>query len=231
MRLNIIIPTYNEERNIRKVIEKIISCVTIEKYMIIVVDDGSTDNTVQVVKNFVANYPHIKIFISDYHQGFGRIVREGIKMISSDETFVPLMADGCDEIEIINSMYSEICRGADVVCASRYMKGGKREGGSLVKAFGSYLINLSCHLMCGVSCHDLTNSFKMFRKKVVDSLKLESYGFDIFMELILKAYIGGYKIIELPTIWKAREKGRTHFCILKDGHKYIRWLLYGILNK
>ncbi len=138
------------------------------------------------------------------------------------------MADLCDEVEIIQHMYKKIFEGYDIVCASRYTGGGEREGGSILKAFLSRYSNWLLHKITKVPTTDLTNSFKAYRKTVLEDIPIRSNGFDISMEIVLKAYFKGYKIAEIPTKWRERSKGQSHFMILRDGIRHLKWFIFGL---
>ncbi|MFH2146169.1 MAG: glycosyltransferase family 2 protein [Candidatus Omnitrophota bacterium] len=229
MRINIIIPVYNEQELINDTLNVIISRLALS-YQIIIIDDGSSDDTPQIIKRFAKTQANTVVIANTTHQGFARVLKQGIALVPEDEVFVPVMADGCDDIGLIEEMYRYICRGADVVCASRYIKGGRRIGGAVLKSIGSRFVNWIFAIGTKIPCHDFTNSFKMIRKKVYDSVSLESVGFEISAELILKVFVNKYKILELPTLWREKTHRRSHFKLCKDGLKYIRWVIYGLNN-
>ncbi|MBU0634324.1 MAG: glycosyltransferase family 2 protein [Candidatus Omnitrophica bacterium] len=226
MRINIIIPVYNEQELVNDTLKAVISQLTLD-YQIIIVDDCSTDNTLKIVNSFAQTHTNIVVITNTTHQGFAGVLKQGIVLVPEDEVFIPVMADGCDDVGLIEEMYRHICRGADVVCASRYIKGGRRIGGALLKSIGSRFVNWIFAIGTKIPCHDSTNSFKMMRKKACDSFTLESAGFEISAELILKVFVNKYKIVELPTVWRERRKGQSHFRLYKDGKRYIKWLFYG----
>ena len=82
--------------------------------------------------------------------------------------------------------------------------------------------------MLGIPTHDIANAFKMYRKSVLDSIHIEGKGFEISMELLLKAYYSGFKITEVPTVWRERKKGKSSFKMFKLFPKYLRLYLWGI---
>jgi len=125
-------------------------------------------------------------------------------------------------------MYAKIKEGYDVVCGSRYMPGGGRIGGSRLKSFLSSWAGKSLKWILSIPTHDIANSFKMYRKEVIRAVNIESSGFEISMELPLKAYYQGFKITEVPTVWHERTKGRSNFKILRLLPRYIRLYLWGI---
>lgn len=116
---------------------------------------------------------------------------------------------------------------ADIVCGSRYMKGGRQIGGGFVKSTLSRCAGYSLRYLAGVPTHDATNSFKLYKKSFLSQQTIESSGgFELGLELVIKAFLQGYKIAEVPTVWRDRKNGRSHF-------QLVRWLpfyLNGILK-
>ena len=117
----------------------------------------------------------------------------------------------------------------DFVIPSRYVKDGEFLNAKLYKKIitniGSYLI----HNICGIPFKDCTNAFKMFRRDILNKVELNSkIGFTFAIELTIKSYINGFKIIEIPSTWKELQ---TEKVILKylDGYHTIYMLIYALL--
>lgn len=147
-------------------------------------------------------------------------IKTGFKK-SQGKTIVILMADLSDDISQVDKMYDLIEKGYDVVCGSRYMPGGKKIGGPLIKTFLSKTAGLTLHWFFKVPTHDSTNAFKMYRKSIFKKIEIKSTGgFEYSLEIILKAFKNGYKITEIPTTWKDRDSGKSNFKILKWLPKY-----------
>ncbi len=126
-------------------------------------------------------------------------------------------------------MFIKINEGYDIVCGSRYMKGGKQIGGPWFKKFLSRTAGVSLHHLTGIPSHDVTNSFKMYTKKVLKDITIESNGgFEIGMEIVIKAHFAGFKVTEIPCIWMDRQKGKSRFKITKWTPKYLRWYFYAL---
>jgi hypothetical protein len=124
-------------------------------------------------------------------------------------------------------MYEKICTGYDLVVASRYVKGGRKVGGPVLKYLLSRMANQSLHFFTGIPTHDLTNAFIMYKKAVLENISIRSTGgFEITMELLAKAYILNYKITEVPTINRERSTGTSKFSIAKWIGKYLYWYMY-----
>jgi dolichol-phosphate mannosyltransferase len=148
---------------------------------------------------------------------------------ASDGAILVVMADSSDDLAVVNAMFERISQGYDIVCGSRYMKGGKQIGGPKLKGFLSRMAGISLHWFTGIPVHDISNSFKMYRKSVLNRIQIESTGgFEIGMEIVVKAYLEGGKITEIPSIWRDRTTGTSRFKLGKWLPKYIKWYLYAI---
>ena len=83
-------------------------------------------------------------------------------------------------------------------------------------------------MFTGIPTRDVANAFKMYRKEVIESINIESTGFEVSMELALKAYFNGFKVTEVPTVWREREKGKSSFKIFNLTPNYSRWYLWAV---
>ena len=89
----------------------------------------------------------------------------------------------------------------------------------------------SLYYLLGIPTHDIANAFKMYRKEVIDSISIEAKGFEISMELPLKAYYAGFKITEVPTVWHEREKGKSSFRMFNLVPNYLKFYLWAIKKR
>ncbi|MBN1901563.1 glycosyltransferase [Candidatus Sumerlaeota bacterium] len=223
MNLTIVIPARNEQDNIPTTLSSIESRVK-TPHFVIVVNDHSTDKTGDFVREFSKTHPNVRLFDNPGTGGFAHAVKAGFKQ-ASPGAVVTVMADNCDQPETIDAMFAKILEGYDVVCGSRYMPGGKKLGGRFLQTFFSRFVGKSLRIISSLPTHDISNAFKMYRKEVVDSIEIEETGFAMSMELAVKARFRGFKVTEVPTIWKDRTAGSSHFRIFKVAYSYIRWYL------
>jgi len=227
MKLSIVIPAYNEEENIAEVLKKVKSSLDIS-FELIVVNDHSSDDTARIVENLAKEFKDIKLVENKFEKGFANALKTGFQNAQGD-LVLPLMADLCDDLNTIPLMLEKIGEGYDVVCGSRYLKGGARLGGSKFKAALSGFGGVSLNFLLGIPTHDIPNAFKMYRKNVLDGMDIMAKGFEISMEIPLKAFYSGFKITEVPTVWKERTKGKSNFKVFKLLPSYARlylWALY-----
>jgi dolichol-phosphate mannosyltransferase len=229
MKLTVVIPAYNEEENIGQVVEQVENRIKLP-FDLIVVNDHSTDRTAQIIAGLVKKFNNIILVENKLAPGFANAVKEGLSSVKT-EIVVLVMGDLCDDLGTIPLMLEKINAGYDVVCAARYIKGGSRIGGSKIKGFFSLFAGKTMSIFTGIPTRDVANAFKMYRKEVIDSMDIESTGFEVSMELALKAYFNGFKITEVPTAWREREKGKSSFKMFNLAPNYSRWYLWAIKKK
>lgn len=228
--ISIILPVYNEGENITEQIKQIENTVKV-KHEVLIVYDYNKDTTIEPVKLISRKFPNVKLVKNRFGRGVIDAVRTGI-ITSAFETCVVMPADLADDPMTINKMYSKIQTGFDVVCATRYAKGGNKIGGGFVKTSLSRLAGLSAKFVLGVPTTDLSNGFKMYRKSILDKVSIESTGgWEFSMEILIKANLLGATITEVPTIWRERKTGKSKFKMLRWLPKYLNWYLWGILQR
>jgi hypothetical protein len=116
--------------------------------------------------------------------------------------------------------------GADVVAASRYVSGGRQIGGPVLKRLMSRTAGLSLHWLAGVPIHDPTNNFKLYSRRFLDSVTIESTaGFELALELSVKATRAHRRLAEVPTTWRDRTSGKSNFNLRKWLPHYLHWYL------
>lgn len=218
----VIIPAFNEGKNIQKAIQGLIVLYNSSINVLVVVDfkDDSTINYFNKIANLPSTY---KILVQTYGSGPANAIRFGIDQAST-ECIVVMMADGSDDARAIHELSNLVSRGVAVACASRYMSGGQQIGGPRFKQFLSRSAGRIVYSLAGVGTHDPTNSFKAYSKSFLEKIKIESRsGFEIGIELISKAHRLRLPIAEIPTIWLDRTDGSSKFLLAKWTPKYLPW--------
>jgi len=224
--LNIVIPVFNEAENIKVSIKKIEEeCM--KPHIITVVYDMDEDTTIPVVCQIQKEKDNVFLLKNKYGQGVLNAIKTGLEETTTKYVVVT-MADLSDPPAVMNSMViiAEE-QNSDIVCASRYMKGGRQIGGPVIKGIMSRMAGLTLHFLAGVPTHDATNSFKLYRTSFLKQQTIESKGgFELGIELVVKAHINGYKISETQTIWTDRIAGESNFKLLKWLPGYLKWYFY-----
>ncbi len=225
--LSVVCPVYNEAENIERLMDKLQSQTSVPMEVIIVYDNES-DSTIQAVRTISHRFPfEIKLLKNKFGDGALNAIRTGFAEARGEAVLV-VMADLSDDFSVINQMYRLITvAGFDIVCGSRYMPGGRQIGGPRLKKFFSRAIGISLHYLMRLPTHDVTNSFKMYKLQFLRGINIESQGgFEMGMELVVKAFVRGRKITEVPATWSDRTAGKSRFRMWKWAPNYFWWYLY-----
>ena len=223
MTATIVIPVFNESENILKTLDAIAQKVTGE-YELVIVYDSEDDSTLTALDAA----PQLPLQATRLRNLYGRgalnAIKSGMEYAKSKYVIVT-MADLSDPPEVINAMIEQAEKEqSDIVCASRYMRGGKQIGGSFIKGMMSRCAGLSLHYLAGLPTHDPTNSFKLYRKEFLQKVTIESTGgFELGIELVVKAWKNGAKVTETPTTWQDRVGGKSNFQLRKWLPHYLHW--------
>lgn len=233
--VDIVIPVYNEGENIVTALKRIEAEVQYP-YRVLVVYDMDTDTTLEAIRVAKNSGLFPKLDLAPTKNKYGRGALNAIKtgLESGQAEFVVVtMADLSDPPKVINDMIRKSKEeAADIVCGSRYMKGGQQLGGPLLKRTLSRLAGVSLKYMIHFPTHDVTNSFKLYRKTVLDQIQIESTGgFELGMEIVVKAWSLGFKVAEVPTSWEDRSAGESRFRLFKWLPNYLRWYFTAIGHK
>ena len=224
--LSIVVPVYNEAENITPVLRNLAAAVKAAPYEVLIVYDFDADTTVPVVQRLLPEMPQLKLQRNDLGRGVLNAIRKGFQVARAPFVLV-MMADGSDEPEAIDPMLARARAGADVVAGSRYTPGGRQEGGPRLKRTLSRLAGASLHRLAGLPVRDATNNFRAYSRRAVEQLTVESAaGFAVALELTLKAHWRGWRVAEVPTVWRDRTAGQSRFRLWHWLPHYLRW--YGV---
>ena len=228
MKLDIIIPVYNEDENIVSLIKKLDDEIVCN-FRILICYDSETDRTLKYLKNKNIINKEI-LFIKNPKQGPNTAIIEGIKS-SIAEIILVYMADDFSNINLINKMTDLIEKGNDLIIPSRFVQGGEMIGAKKLKKAvtlgGSYLI----YYIGRIPFKDCTNAFKMFSADVKNKINLETkIGFTFALELVIKSYLLKLKIVEIPSSWIELKNRKSNFKMIKWLPHYIYWLLYAMIK-
>ena len=222
-------PVYNEGIIITKTINRVEKAVT-EPHELLIIYDMDSDTTLPPVKKIQQKYSSVKLIKNIYGGGALNALKTGLNR-AKGEVICIMMADLTDDPKVLNKMMEKYYQGCDVVAASRYMKGGHQIGGPIIKQILTRTAGLSLHYLVGLPVHDATNSFRLYSKKFLKNVKIESDGgFELAIELTVKAHFSGYQVTEVPTTWTYLAK-ESRFNMKKWLPKYLKWYLWAINKK
>lgn len=219
MDISIIIPVYNEENSISEILGKVLKLQfdNLEKE-VIVVDDGSTDRTPEILKDFVKE--PMKIIVHEKNLGKGMAIRTGLS--NSTGAIIALQDSDLEyDPDQLPDLIKPILEGEHVVYGSRFL--GSVKNMSPLFYLGNRLLTLLTRFLYGAPITDMETGFKIFRREVIEGMKLESTGFEIEPELTAKILKRGYRIKEAPINYIAREKQQKKITV-KDGIRAL-WVL------
>ena len=227
--LYILCPVFYEHENIEKLWTELTLNIDIP-FKIFFIYDHPDDPTLEVINDIRRKIQNKDQQISVIHNQQGGVLEAlklGFTLPPNDAPVLVLMADLSDDLSLIRSMVEAWQKGATIVCPSRYMPGGKQIGAPKFKNFLSKIASKSLYWIGKSPVRDLTNNYKLYDSNFVRNIHIESRGgFEIAIELISKAIVQGKKVVEMPTIWKGRQKGASNFKMLSWLRHYLKWYFY-----
>ena len=222
--LDILIPVFNENETITKTLKNILSSVKCD-FRVLICYDYEKDPTLEIVKNFFGDNNKI-VFIKNFSTGFNNALVSGFKNSTANAVLF-YMADDHINHNTINSCYEKFVEGYQIVCPSRFIKGGKMIGNPFFKALLTRLASFFLFNFTSFPIKDPTNSFRLFSRELINKVNIESNkGFTLSLELTAKAHRLNYKMIEIPSTWIERGKGKSRFRLFSFILPYTKWLFY-----
>jgi dolichol-phosphate mannosyltransferase len=231
--LSVVIPAHNEEGHIRGTVEGIVTTLEEAKirFEILVVNDNSVDGTEKISRDLARSNPAVRCVSSDPPNGFGFAVRRGLADFRGDAVAI-FMADGSDAPADLVAFYRKLQEGYDCVFGSRFSRGGCVQGYPLLKLALNRLGNRFIQLLFRISCDDISNAFKMYRRTVIAGIQpLLARHFNLTVELPLKSIVRGYRYTVVPNTWINRKQDVSKFKIKEMGSRYFFIVLYCFLEK
>ena len=224
MDLTIVIPMYNEAENAESTLIQVEQAlVSLQgNYEIVAVDDGSADNTYEVLNRLAQENGRLQVVSYQKNRGRGLALRTGFKA-AKGEIIVSMDADLSYDPRYIPEIF-EILRAEqdiDVVLASPYMPGGGVQDVPFLRLWISRLGNRVLRFAMPNRIYTSTCIFRGYRRKVLDSLELESEGKEIHLEILSKIIALGYRVKEVPAVLKGRKKGRSKFKFKKTAASHL----------
>src|SRR3954464_3982767 len=165
--LTVVMPVFKEGDSVESVLRALTGAVTVP-HEILVVYDFDEDPTVPVIERLAAELRTVRGLRNDLGRGVLNAMKAGITESRGPYVLVS-MADGSDEPHVVDPMVALALAGADVVSASRYMRGGRQIGGPPLKRLMSRAAGLTLHWLAGVPTHDPTNNFKLYRRVFLEA--------------------------------------------------------------
>lgn len=213
--LTVLIPVLNERGNIEALLPRLrhvlqlLGCVS----EVLVVDGGSHDGTATAAQDLGARV------LVQRAPGYGGALREGFAA-AAGEYVLTLDADLSHDPDFIVKLWRARER-ADIVIASRYVKGGVAYM-PLGRKLLSRVLNRFFGLGLGLAVRDLSSGFRLYRRRVLGGLGLQGQNFDVLEEVLVKAYAAGWRVVELPFTYYPRDRGASHARVIAFGVDLLR---------
>jgi dolichol-phosphate mannosyltransferase len=226
MNVTLLLPAHNEAENIRKMVTMMLAIYPTWIRHVVVVNDGSTDETANIVESISRKDKRVKLISRAAPHGVGLAIREGIKHVPPESDYILSMdADFIRNIPDLEDFFLEIPK-VDGIIGSRYLRRHSLIRYPLLKKFFNRCFHLLVKIFYGVKQKDLTNNFKLYKKEIFKAIPLSENGYAINAETGLYPLIFGYKIKEMPVTWYARDDdmGLSKFKLFGVASGYFRVL-------
>ncbi len=231
--LSVVIPARDEAGCIASTVEHLHLELRLAgiPHEIVVVDDGSSDETWQILIELRKSIPELTPLRNEGQHGFGRAVAQGLDRSTGDAVVI-MMADESDDCRDAVRYWKELCAGYDCVFGSRFVKGGGVIDYPPMKYVINRAANLFLRLLFRVKLNDVTNAFKAYRREVIDGCRpFLSPHFNLTVELPLKAIVRGFTWTVIPITWRNRRTGIAKLKLREMGSRYLFICCYVWLEK
>jgi len=232
-KLSVVIPARDEAGSVAATVEHLHVELALKQvpHEIVVVDDGSTDPTWEILVELQRRIPELAPIRNSGPHGFGRAVVCGLDHMTGDAVAV-MMADESDDCRDVVRYWEVLNDGWDCVFGSRWMAGGGVIDYPWGKRVLNRLVNRAIALLFGISYNDTTNAFKAYRATVIAGCQpLLAPHFNLTVEIPLKAIVRGYSWTVVPITWRNRRAGEAKLKLKEMGSRYLFIILYVWLEK
>jgi glycosyltransferase involved in cell wall biosynthesis len=225
--LTIVIPAYNESARIVATLQSVVECIRVRGWnaQVLVVNDGSTDDTAEIVARFQAGAPEVNLLENPGNRGKGYSVRAGMLHAQSDIVMFS-DADLSAPIEEADRLIAAIAAGADIAIGSRWLATSRQTHRQpLYRQFFGRCFNTVTRLVMTLPFADTQCGFKAFTREAAHTIfqlqTIERWGFD--PEILFIALKRGYRVQEVPVSWA--HDARTRMSYLRDGMQMLKELV------
>ena len=228
MQVSVIIPCFNEKNTITKIIEKVENAAVLLKE-IIIVDDHSTDGTREILER--VNNPIIKIYFHSKNKGKGAALKTGFSKVNGDICIIQDADLEYDPSEYPKLIKPIIDNRADVVFGSRFQGGGAHRVVYFWHRLGNGFLTFLSNLFSNINLSDMETCYKVFRKEVIQSIRIKENRFGIEPEITAKVAKKNFRIYEVGISYYGRTYSEGKKITWKDGITAIYCIIkYNLFN-
>ena len=225
MMLSIVMPVYNEEQTVARVVERVLALPLDMPRELVVVDDGSSDGTAAALAPLPARFPNLRILRHERNMGKGAALRTGFAAVSGDVVIVQDADLEYDPREYPHLLAPILEGHADVVFGTRFAGGGAHRVLNYWHMVGNKLITTLSNMMTNVNLTDVEVCYKAFRVGVLKGLRLREDRFGFEIEITAKVARGGWRIYEVPVAYYGRDYDEGKKITWKDGVRAL-WCIF-----
>ena len=222
MKLSVIMPVYNEIETIREIVTRVDAVGLADE--IIIVDDGSTDGTRDILPAIAEDHPHVKLILHEKNSGKGSAVRTGIAAATMDLVLIQDADLEYDPEDYVALLKPILTGKADVVYGSRFL-GGPRKAAMFWHMVANKTLTLMTNILYNSILTDMETCYKVFKRELIQSIPLRAKRFDFEPEITSKLLKRGVRIYEVPISYDSREYSEGKKIGLKDAFEAVWTLL------
>lgn len=230
MKYSVVVPAHNEGKNLKKLIKSIHKELLRDtnNFEIIIVNDNSRDNSAKVLQELKKEIKQLKPINRQGKKGVGYTIRSGFSK-AKGEYIITMDGDLSHDPRELPRFLKAIKK-TDFVCGSRYIEQGRADM-SLSRKIISGIFNFVFRGLIGLPVKDFTSGYRIFKKEIIDNIKLNSTGFGVYIEIPIKASLLGYEFSEVPISYHRRSTGKSNLSYVKQGPEYLKVAVKGLTQK
>jgi glycosyltransferase involved in cell wall biosynthesis len=228
VKLSLVIPALNEQDSITRIMDRVLSTQSglskagVDELELIVVDDGSTDQTAEMVKS----YPHVRLIQHAHNKGYGAALKSGFHC-ASGQLLGFLDADGTYPPEHLPQLCQAVLDGADVVVGSR--RSGAASEMPPIRKLGNFIWSNLLTLVAGQRVIDPASGMRVFRREMLDYIYPLPDGLNFTPVMSTRTAHEHLRVVELPIPYKERQ-GSSKLSVVRDGIRFLQTILWTALN-
>lgn len=238
--VTVVLPTYNERENIKVLIPNIIDVLETNKieWKILVVDDNSPDGTADAVREMNKKNEKIKVLLREKKEGLGAALKDAYNNCKTD-IIISMDSDLSLSPSYIPEFLQKIEDGYDLVIGSKYSKLSRYEktkSRTFIQSVLSQTANTFIKFLIGIDITDFTLNYRCFKRDMLKKIDINDKRNAFFLEMIVEAKYSGFKIAEIPIVFKERRYGKTKTNIFSLGINllsmaFVSFFKYRIMHR